>query len=306
MAEVTYKTDIFGHLKTPKDLSAYTLARGVADFSNMAQWNRYEKGYYFLTVVDIPYFLKLLARYNTNYADLISVYIKILEYEFRGISGLEDMTSETGEIADGISTINMINKVVMQSGSTFTMNYSERSGSVLTRVNELFLRGVKDPRTQFKHYNGLIGVSGGIDPQDAGFENEVFKFLYFTTDNTGQLLEKAYYIVSAQPTKAELSIYSGEKGTYEFPELSMEFSGFPITGPTVDMYAKQILAHIQSSSAGTNRMYLNSTDYNYNAIDNTNSEGGSASTGTESVALSTAATGSNSSKSASSRWSFSS
>jgi hypothetical protein len=266
MATTTSDINIFRGLKTPKTFDKYTLSRGVADFSNMAQWNRYEKGYYFLTVVDIPAFLKILAGQNEQYRNLINTYVRILEYEFRGISGLEDMTSETGEISDGISTVNMINKVVMQSGSTFTMNYSERSGSVLTRVNELFLRGVKDPRTQFKHYNGLI-ASGQISAEDAGFENEVFKFLYFTTDNTGQLLEKSYYIVSAQPTKAELSIYSGEKGTYEFPELSMEFSGFPITGPTIDDYASSILQHIQSDTiAGDNKMYINSTEYAYKAI----------------------------------------
>jgi hypothetical protein len=224
----------------------------------MAQWNRYEKGYYFLTVVDIPEFLKKLGQNNSEYGALINTYVHILEYEFRGLSGLEDMTGETAEISDGISTVNMINKVTMQSASTFSMNYNERSGSVLTRVNELFLRGVKDPRTQIKHYNGLIDA-GIMSHDEVGFESEVFKFLYFTTDNTALHVEKAYYIVAAQPTKAELSMYSGEKGTYEYPELSMEFSGYPITGPKVDNVAQTILNHITSSNAGNYRFHKDSS-----------------------------------------------
>lgn len=257
--------NLFRNLKTPKSLEKYTLARGVSDYSDMAQWNRYEKGYYFLAVVDIPEFLKKLAQQNTEYANLINTYVHILEYEFRGLSGLEDMTGETGEITDGINTVNMINKVTFQSASTFSMNYNERSGSVLTRVNELFLRGVKDPRTQIKHYNGLID-NGTITPNDAGFENEVFKFLYFTSDNTAKLLEKAYYIVSAQPTKAELSMYAGEKGTYEYPELSMEFSGFPITGPRVDLFAKTVLDHITSDAAGSMKMQVDSSDFDFASL----------------------------------------
>lgn len=266
--------NLFRNLKTPKSVEKYTLARGVADYSDMAQWNRYEKGYYFLTVVDIPEFLKKLAQQNSEYADLINTYVHILEYEFRGLSGLEDMTGETGEITDGINTVNMINKVTFQSASTFSMNYNERSGSVLTRVNELFLRGVKDPRTQIKHYNGLI-ENGVIEAADAGFENEVFKFLYFTTDNTARLLEKAYYIVSAQPTKAELSMYAGEKGTYEFPEVSMEFSGFPITGPRVDLFAQTILEHIISDDAGDMKMQVDSSDFDFASLGDSGDTSGS-------------------------------
>jgi hypothetical protein len=202
----------------------------------------------------------------------------------------------------------MINKVTMQSASTFSMNYNERSGSVLTRVNELFLRGVKDPRTQIKHYDGLIDA-GLISHDEIGFESEVFKFLYFTTDNTALHIEKAYYIVAAQPTKAELSMYSGEKGTYEYPELSMEFSGYPITGPKVDFVAQSILNHITSSSAGNYRFHKDSSGadisgdtsygFQYDGVTNDNN------TGLADGGNWTYQTSNDASKSAASRWNFS-
>lgn len=278
--ELTY---LFNNTKQPIGYEKYTLSRGVSDFSNMAQWNRFEKGYYFLVVVDIPDFLKELAKKSTAYANLINTYVHILEYEFKGLSGLEDMTGETAEISDGISSVNMINKVNFQSASTFSMNYNERSGSILTKVNQLFLTGIKDPRTQIKTYHGLVGFDNdtlGVDKSYAlyspngnrgrrpGWENEVFKFLYFNTDNTAKAIENAYYIVSAQPTKAELSIYAGDKGSYDFPELSMEFSGYPIIGSKVNSAAMDILKAIHKGDAASkNGLAINSNDFAYDALE---------------------------------------
>lgn len=46
----------FKGLKTPRELLNYNLMRGVTDFSNLKQWDLYEKGYPFLVVVSIPDF----------------------------------------------------------------------------------------------------------------------------------------------------------------------------------------------------------------------------------------------------------
>ncbi len=77
-------------------------------------------------------------------------------------------------MTNGVKNINVINKVNSQSASTFTLRYFEKSGSILTKVHELFLRGIKDPTTQVKHYHGLIEDGTITDP---GFD-KVFSFLY--------------------------------------------------------------------------------------------------------------------------------
>lgn len=56
----------FKGLKTPRELLNYNLMRGVTDFSNLKQWDLYEKGYPFLVVVSIPDFLKDLAARDDN------------------------------------------------------------------------------------------------------------------------------------------------------------------------------------------------------------------------------------------------
>lgn len=222
------------------DNEKYRLSRSTPDYSNLAQFQLYESGYSVLVVCSIPKFLERLGDKDSNVKNMVDTYKKILELDFRGLDGIDNITVDTGDITDGISTLQMINKVTMQSGSNFSMRYQERAGSLLTKVHELFLTGVKDPRTQIKHYHGLI-ESGDLE---SSFENEVFSFLYFVTDNTMTKLEKAYYIIGAQPTTAETNIYNSEKGSIEFKEITCEFSGFPITGKAVDNAALSYLKYL--------------------------------------------------------------
>ena len=253
---------MFENLKQPRDITKYTLSRGVTDFGNLNQFNMYESGYSFLILVSIPKFLDILSQKNDTYKSLITNYKHILEYEFRGLDGLDNITSDVGSITNGISTIDVINKVEMQSNGTFSMRFFEKSGSVITRTHELFLTGIKDPRTQVKHYHGLI-QDGTLE---AGYENEVFSFLYFVTDNTMTEIEKAYFIVSAQPTQAETSIYESEKGNIEFKEITVEFRGFPITGNEVDRKAKEVLDWINNPK-NPNHITNDSTDFVYSGTE---------------------------------------
>lgn len=255
---------MFENLKQPRDITSKTLMRGTADFGNLNQWNLYESGYSVLLVCKIPKILELLAKENDMYSKLMNNYVHILEYEFRGITGLEDMTGETGTITDGINEINIINKVTMQSASTFEMRYFEKSGSTLTKVHELFLRSIKDPRTQIKHYGGLI-ERGIVSADDVGYDMETFSFLYYVTDSTMRKVEKAYFIIAAQPTKAELSIYETEKGSIEFKEIGCSFNGFPVTGNAIDKKAQEHLDWLHNAE-NPNRFVADSTDFNYTGI----------------------------------------
>ena len=263
--------NMFTDLKTPRDITAYTLFRGTTDFTQLQQFDLYESGYPYLIVVSVPEFLRKMAEADTEVAALLNSYIHILEYEFRGMgSGLEDMSSETSDITNGIQSMNVITKVNGQGGSTFSMNYWEKSGATITKMHELYLRSVRDPATGFKTYNGMIGFDNGqILPNDAGFHKECFSFLYIHTDNTGLLVERAAYLVGCMPTTAELQIYNGTKGSVEFQEITAEFTGFPIMGSAINARAKKILDWM-NSSANANMVHRNSWDYNYAALSDKN------------------------------------
>lgn len=264
-------SNMFTGSMSPRDITAYTLMRGVTDFSNLTQFNNFESGYSFLICLAIPVFLQNLAASNEEYQKLINVYRHILEYDFRGISGFEDITSETSELTNGISNLNVITKVTMQSASQFTMRYFERSGLVLTKVNELFLRGIKDPKTQVKTYDGLLRAteSGGTAVMsEAGYEYETFQFLYFVTDNTCLNIEKAYLIVSAQPTTAALGeISNSERGEIGWKEIDMQFNGIPLVGPAITAKAKEFLDWINENTV------FEEAKFGYQALTNMPSPG---------------------------------
>lgn len=272
------KYNMFTDLKTPRDVSAYTLFRGTTDFTQLQQFDLFESGYPYLIVVSIPEFLRKMAEADTqvqgengntelSVASLVNSYTHILEYEFRGLdSGLENITSETQEINNGLQSMNVITKVTAANASTFSMRYYEKAGSTLTKMHELYLRSVRDPASGFKTYNGLIGFgSDQINPADAGFHKECFSFLYMHTDNTGLLVEDAAYLVGCMPTSAEIQIYNGQKGEIQFQEITCEFTGFPIRGSAINKRAKEILDWM-NNSANEKMVHRKSWDYNYAGI----------------------------------------
>lgn len=257
---------MFDYLKKPRDLTGYNLMTGVTDFGNLIQFNMYESGYAALICVKIPKYLDTLAKAEPKYADLINNYKHIIEREFKSLDGLDDITTDMLEITDGINAINAIGKVTMQGGSEFSMRLQEKSGSPITRVNELYLRGIRDPRGgQVKHYHGLI-EKGLLEP---GFEHETFTFLYINTDNTMRNIEKAVLIVGAQPTAAKTSIYNYEKGNIEFADVDISFNGFPITSNEIDKKATEYLKWLHNPKNPT-RIITDSSEFNYTGVGDLN------------------------------------
>lgn len=240
-------SNIFNNTLSPRDVTKFTLFRGVTDFTNLQQFDLYETGYSFLICLDIPKFLSKLRDKNDEYKKLIDNYRHIIEYEFRGCQGIDAIQSDVNQINNGIDQLSLITRVQEQSGSTFNMSYFERSGSVITKTHELFLRGVKDPRTQMKRYCGLYNARGGSkDMPYKGFEYEIFHFLLIVTDNSGLNLEKAYILAACQPTTANTDIYNVERGSIQFSELSLAFNGFPVTGRIVNAKAIEFLDYINA------------------------------------------------------------
>lgn len=251
------------YTKRPMSFSQYTMMRGTVDYSNAKQFNFFESGYSFLVILSRPKFIEMLADSNAvksgkgdflknidsnQVADLLNLFCYILENEFRGASGFDDLTSEALEFTDGINTIATLGKTVQQSNAEITMQYTERSGAALTSFIEFYLKGCKKSRTQAKTYHGLIaaGLMAG------GFENEVFNLLYIVTDNTLLGLEKAYLLLNAWPNKAPTSIYESEKGTIEMKQIDVTWTCFVMDGEEVNMRALQMLAFINEDGAVAN------------------------------------------------------
>ena len=66
------------YIKMPRNVTEYTLMKGVTDFSNLKQFDLFESGYSFLTVVSVPRFMQLLAAQDTKIKNLLDKSICIL------------------------------------------------------------------------------------------------------------------------------------------------------------------------------------------------------------------------------------
>ena len=255
--------NMFRNTKDFKDVTSYRLMRGVPDFGSLVQFNPYETGYAAFIICQMPKFIDVLAKYNSDYNKLIKNWAHIVEYEFKSFDGLEDLSADTIQLGDDLNSINVINKVNMQSASEFSLTYDEKSGSPLTKFARLYLTGIKDPRTQVKTYHGLIH-NNILEP---GFENEVFTFLFIAADNTMRKVEYATLIIGGQLNSADTSMYNYSKGDISKKEVTVKFSGYPIIGTKIDAAAQDMLTFLLSEQAGARRIWVNSDDYNYTGID---------------------------------------
>lgn len=289
--------NIFANTLAPNPVTSYTLFRGVTDYTNLAQFDLYETGYSFLIMLQMPYFLERLAEASTDvggYKSLLDNYRHIIEYEFRGAQGIEDITAETSPLQNGLTDLNIITKVTEQGGTSFSMNYFERSGSVITKTHELFLRGIKDPKTQVKRYNGLLtgpltnrngalsnysdsntGAMNQNSMQDKGYQYEIFHFLLIVTDNTALNVEKAYVLASCQPALANTSIYNVTRGEIQFSEMAVQYNGLPLPGRVVNAKAQEFLNHINKYTC------FDEMDFGYAVLEKMQGNGltGNATTG---------------------------
>ena len=89
---------------------------------------------------------------------------------------------------DGISEIAGVGKVTEQSNSDY-YDFTEKSGSTITKFIKYYLDGVRDSRTQTKHYHGLIAE--GKLAWDLKMKYLTY---YLVTDASGLGLEAAYLL----------------------------------------------------------------------------------------------------------------
>ena len=243
-------------LVKPTDITNYNLFRGVTDFGNVNQFMAFEGGRSFIKLISAPRFLDAYAAKNQDAKLVVDNYKHLLEYEFLGLDGLEDITTETQTINDGLREIQLINKTIEQASATITLSgYHERSGGLMWRYHDMFIRGIVDSGSGFKHYHGLI-ADGTLKK---GFANEIFQIMYLVTDSTGLDLEAAYLLSCGQLTTA-YQFANTQKGEYNFKEISVEMRCFPVRNAYVNKAAADHLANMAIVRNSANYVWTGTED----------------------------------------------
>ena len=256
--------DVDDYSKKPYSAKTYANMRGVVDWGNLFQFAPYESGYCFIAVINAPYIGTVKAANGgcsdiDGFGDLQTAFVKVLEQEFKGLSGIGNITSDTMEISDGITSISLLGKVNQETNSQISMEFTEKTGSLITKYVSSYLRFVRDPKTEAKTYGGAINSSNARDVTPA---KEVFNLLYIITDSTCLNVEKAFLILNAQPTEAAYGdLYNMNKGDISTKEVTVNFNAFVVDGKIPNKIA---LAYMRSmvNTGAFNPGAINTNSYN--------------------------------------------
>ena len=238
-------------LTVPMSLEGYNIYRGVTDFTNVHQFMAFEGGRSFISVINIPIFMQKLAQKDKDgYGLIIRNYTHLLMHEFLGLDGLDDITSETANINDGRRELNLINKVT-ENSTTVTLNgYRERSGGLIWRAHDIFLTGINDSGSGFKHYYGLI-ESGELKKS---YANEIYNIIYGVLDQTGLELDAAYLLACGQ-TPTAYNYANTTAGDYSHKEISIDLNCFPVRNKYVTQLALNCLKNMTIVRNSANFLY---------------------------------------------------
>ena len=310
---------LYDYLATPTGAANM---RGAVDFSDAGAFTLAEKGHSLLAVLDTPKMMTVIKnvyaagvqpRYklddnnekipdgkggyeieyltsdgenltDENLVNIIKTFPTILESEFKGLDGLDGMTSNTLEISDNISTLNVLGTVEYPTNQEITMRFTEKEGRPITKYCSTYLRAIRDPRTRAKTYLGCanpdsttIEANLSLTDDSADYDikpslaNEVFTFLYIVPDNTWHKVENAYLLCNAQLTKAPFdNLDNFDKGDISLVELDLSFNTFVITeNEIVYELAKKFLdAYVERASYTANKWNANSEQLEYAVFDN--------------------------------------
>ena len=254
--------------------------RGAVDFSNAGAFTLAEKGHSLLAVLDTPKMMTAIKNSSNsqNLKNIIETFPKIIEQEFKGLDGLDGMTSNTLEVSDNISTLNMLGTVEYPTNQEITMRFTEKRGRTILKYCSTYLRAIRDPRTRAKTYLGCADKSLKGKPfKDTdtkicpSLANEVFTFLYIVPDNTWTSVENAYLLCNAQLTKAPFDALDNfDKGDISLVELDLSFNTFVITeNKTVYKMAQEFLnSYVSIDTYQENKWNINSEKLQYSVFDN--------------------------------------
>lgn len=232
---------------------------GIWDLTNPFQFAPYETGYCFLAVISAPICMTKGPKAAFHKA-LQESFVNMLESEFKGLDGIEDITSETMDITNNMSTISMISKVNQQSNGQITMRFTEKTGSLITKYCSEYLKTIRDPRSQAKRY-----VKDDASVRKNMFAHEVFHMLYIVTDASCFTVEKAFLLLNMQPTTASYGeLYNFERGDIGVKELTIPFNAFVVDGKIANTIAESYMkALVNTGDPTPGKINLNSNNFNW-------------------------------------------
>ena len=212
----------------------YSLFAGGLDMTNAsaANYDPLITGYGRLFMVRKPAFL----LEDDEYEKAFNVYKHILEYGNTGVSGINDISTETDNMTGGYAGKSVeIMTGAKDDTTSFTVKTYEFSGSPIRTINHLWISGVSDLMSGLATYHGN---KGNLPVQQS---NHTAEFIYVVSDRSGEKVEYACMFANCFPKSVKESHFDYDAGSHNLVPIEVEFSCVKYESIPINYYANQLL-----------------------------------------------------------------
>ena len=228
------------NLKSYKDMSYFISGIDVTD-QNLDQLTPYIPGIARLFMHKEPVFMQIAFPTET---DNFKSYI---ETGYKSVQGIADLSASAETIQGGWAnqSYEILTSVEDQTNE-ITIALYEQTGSPVREFLELWLTGVRDPRSGVAHYHGVVetptnlatkGATDGSYSTMAGLNsqtsqiyvpycerNHTAEFIYYDLDPTAHYIEYACMFAHAFPKNVNKDYFNFNSGERSPVETQVQFS----------------------------------------------------------------------------------
>lgn len=247
---------------TPANAEGYTM-QTTADAAHSHFMKRNTKDYndfsYFISGIDVteqnldqltPYVpgISRLFMHRTPlfmdvaFPQLTRNFKSYVETGYRSVEGIEDLSADFISIDGGFANQSFENiSKVTDSSNQLSFELWEQTGSPVREFIELWMTGVRDPRSGVAHYHGYVGVpSSGGDSNIVssaanagrsvgtyvpyGEKNHTAEFMYYALDPTAHYIEYAALFAHCFPRSIQKSHLNYTSGSRDGVSMNLQFA----------------------------------------------------------------------------------
>lgn len=254
---VTIQTN--AHQFSTNNILNYSLMMGGMNVRHdvLKQYDPLVGGRYRLFMVRKPLWLVEYFKEPDGKTSKFDAFKHILEYGNTGVSGLNSLNMDFGEIKGGYAGKSFeVPTIASDDTKSFTVKVYEFSGSPVTEILYTWINGSADEGSGMAHYNGLIAANR------VGYSqaNQTAEFIYVVTDATGMKVEYACQFCNCFPKQVPFDHFNSESGTHDIVSMDVEFTCTKYRGVDVNEKAAILLRN--------NQIMTNSLEY-FTGLDTT-------------------------------------
>lgn len=214
-----------------KDFSNFSYFLGGIDVTdqNLDQFTPYIRGVSRIFIHKLPPFLFS----NPDYKDMSKRFKSYLETGYTSVDGIGDISVDFTDFEGGFagqrySTVSMSHDET----ENVTIQVYELTGSPIREYLDLWVTGVRDPRSGIAHYHGYL--PNGTKGVKYSERNHTMEMFYVNLDPTATNIEYVAMFAHMFPTRVPKSHLNYEKGNHDNAQLDLEFRTTKYESPAIN------------------------------------------------------------------------